>query len=122
MRVLVADDNAEIRLLLRLMLRCHGCEVVAAAGGAEAVRACREGGFELFVCDLLMPDKDGLATIRELHQAFPDLRIIAMSGAAGGGPGDPLYAARLAGADAVLAKPFDLHGLLEAMRGALARP
>ena len=112
--ILVTDDDLEIRQLLCLLLRRDGHEVVEAADGAEALRALREAPFDLLLCDLVMPNKEGLETIRAARRAFPGLRIVAMSGGMRGGR-DFLKVARLLGADAVLAKPFSGQELLDAV-------
>ena len=113
-RVLVADDNPQLRRLLGLLLRAEGHEVVEAADGAEALRACRAAPFDLLLCDLVMPNKEGLETIREARRDFPGLKIVAMSGGVRSG-GDFLKVARLMGADAALAKPFTRQELLDAL-------
>ena len=117
-RILIADDDPQIRRLLRVLLPPDGHEVVEAADGAEAPCALPESGFDLMLCDLLMPNKEGLETIREAKRAFPALRIVAMSGGVRGG-GDILKVARLLGADGILAKPFSRQDLFDVLAAAL---
>lgn len=110
-RVLVTDDEKPIRGLLRLVLQQAGHEVQEAADGAEALRACRRESFDLIFCDLLMPGKEGLETIREVRKTFPGLKVVAMSGGLRAAV-DVLKVARLMGAHAVLAKPFTRQEVL----------
>ena len=116
-RILVTDDESQIRRLLRLILQGRGHEVREAADGAEALSACRREPFDYLLCDLLMPNKEGLETIREARRDFPGLKIVAMS-AGLRGTVDVLKLARLMGANATLEKPFsgdDLARALEAV-------
>jgi DNA-binding response OmpR family regulator len=109
-RILVADDEAGVRGLLRLVLERDGYEVVEAANGTEAIKEVQSGHVDLLITDLVMPDREGIDTIRTLREAGADLRIIAMSGWLGG---EFLNVARLMGADAVLSKPLNLDLLLQ---------
>ncbi len=122
-RILIADDEPLLRKLLGLLLRPEGHEVAEAADGAEALHACRAAPFDLLLCDLLMPNMEGLETIQAARREFPGLKIVAMSGRVRCG-GDLLKVAGLTGADAALAKPFsreDLLGALAEFVGAAAR-
>lgn len=78
--------------------------------------------FDLLFCDLFMPNREGLETIRELRRWFPGLKIVAMSGGGGGcrSRAELLHVARLMGADAALSKPFGRANLLAAINQALA--
>jgi CheY-like chemotaxis protein len=75
---------------------------------------------DLFLCDIFMPETDGLQTMREFRRAFPDVPIVAMSGAALGGRLDMLPIAKCLGAAAVLSKPFRMDALLALVSGLLA--
>jgi two-component system, chemotaxis family, chemotaxis protein CheY len=116
-RVLIVDDNTTLRALLQVQLEDAGHEVVEAAGGAEAARLYREGGADLVLCDLVLPDADGLETVRELCQA--GARVIAMTGDADLSAAGRLRAAERLGAAGTLRKPFAAEELLAAMRAAL---
>jgi CheY-like chemotaxis protein len=117
-RVLVVDDNADMRLTMKLLLEMEGYEVELAANGREALevqRACRA---HVLITDLFMPDADGFETIERFRKEFPEIRIIAMSG---GGRSramrtDHLPVASVIGAHATLRKPFPIEKLLEALR------
>jgi two-component system, chemotaxis family, chemotaxis protein CheY len=117
-RILITDDEKQVRDLLGALLRAEGHEVREACDGTQAVRACCAEPFDLVLCDLFMPHREGLETIRELRQWLPGLRIVAMSGLAGAG--DLLRVAQVMGADAALQKPFSRQELLAAIGEALA--
>ncbi len=84
LRVLVADDEPDVRLLIRLGLRNHDMEVVAEAGdGEEALAACAEREPDAVVLDLLMPRMSGFEVIPELRQRHPGVGIVAYTAVAG---------------------------------------
>ena len=105
-RVLVVDDESEIRRLVRRVLEAEGLEVEEAPDGQEAVEACRRQPPDLMILDLIMPRKEGLETIREVKSDLPSLKIIAISGGGHGRPESYLNLARRLGAERALAKPF----------------
>jgi len=117
-RILLIDDNATLRALLQVQLEEAGHEVCEAASGAEGARLYRERGADLVLCDLVLPDKDGLETIRTLCQAG-GARVIAMTGEADLSSVGLLRAAEQLGASHSLRKPFATEELLAAVRGAL---
>jgi PAS domain S-box-containing protein len=108
-RIVVADDEAGIRSFLKTVLEGGGYEVIQAVNGKQAVEKVRAGLANLVITDLVMPEQEGIETIRVLHEEAPGIRIIAMSGAFGG---TLLSMARLLGADAVLSKPLTPELLL----------
>ena len=115
-RILVIDDDDQVRSLLRDMLELAGYQVVDAPNGKAGARLYRQSPTDLVITDIFMPEKEGLETIRELRQDFPEVKIIAISG--GGRMGDFAYlpAAEKFGALRTFVKPFDLHQLLSAVR------
>jgi CheY-like chemotaxis protein len=119
-RILVADDDEDLRELLRLMLAKMGHEVVLAKNGKEAVDFCAEQLPDLVLTDLIMPEREGLETIGSLRQTWPHLKIIAMSGGARMNAGDLLKIAKLMGAREVLAKPFSHQDLQNTIDSVLA--
>ena len=102
-RVLVVDDNPDVRYLTRLTLdESESCHVVGeAANGAEAIEAAEKLQPDAVVIDLRMPLMDGLEATRILRYRFPDLKIIVLSGSE-----DPLMVRQIsaAGADAAVDK------------------
>lgn len=119
-RVLVADDNADTRDALALILRGAGHEVVGAADGEEAVDFYRAQPFDLIVLDLLMPKRDGFETLRILKSEFPNLRALVISGAWRVGGRDALGYARELGAAVTILKPAEPSVVLQAVDGLLA--
>jgi len=114
-RVLVVDDNADIRLSTKLLLERAGYEVETAADGAAALRAHRERRAAIVITDIFMAGTEGMETIATFKREWPEVRVIAMSGGGERAKMDYLEAAAQVGADATMQKPFTLRALLEAM-------
>lgn len=115
-RLLVVDDNEDMRQSMKRLLEHFGYQVEIAPNGARAFEMQSKVGADVLITDIFMPDTDGLETIRNFRAAFPHVKIIAMSG--GGASireADYLSTASVAGADAVLRKPFSKESLLKAL-------
>lgn len=116
MRVLVIDDECAILEMISEMLEPIGYEVFSAADGREGMEMIRNTpNIDIVITDLIMPDKDGLETIGELKEGFPETKILAISG---GGQTPPEIYLRLGqnlGADLTLRKPFTERQLLECL-------
>ena len=108
-RILVADDEAGVRSLLRTALEQGGYEVIEAEDGKQALKQARAGGVDLVITDLVMREQEGIETIQVLHKELPGIGIIAISGKS---EGQYLKMAEMLGADAALAKPFSAELLL----------
>jgi two-component system, chemotaxis family, chemotaxis protein CheY len=119
--VLIIDDDSAIRRVLRSALERAGHSVDEAGDGAEGMAHYRVAPADLVITDVFMPDQDGIETIQQLRDEFPDARILAISGGSVGGASATLTDAMLLGADATLAKPFSIDELIEAVTGLLAR-
>ena len=117
-RVLIVDDNADSREILRSLLELEGYEVHLARDGEQALQLQRSAPADVVLTDIFMPDKDGVETIRDLCSEFPQTKIIAMSGAANYKV-DYLSLSLELGAAKVLRKPFDSEALLQALREVL---
>ena len=116
-RILVIDDDEQIRSLLRAILEREGYEVETAADGVQGLKLFRKDSADLVITDILMPEKEGLETIRELCDEFPDVKIIAISG--GGSLAHPevyLELCKKFGALRTFQKPVDRHELVTAVR------
>ena len=85
-KILVIDDDKNIRSLLRDFLERDGYEVMEAENGKVGLKLFRENGADLVITDLIMPEKEGIETIRELRRDFSDVKIIAISGGGAIGP------------------------------------
>lgn len=117
--VLVIDDNAGLRAVVRLALESVGHAVVEASDGREGLLRLDSDSPDVMVTDILMPTKEGLETIREAREACPSLAIIAMSGGGGLEALDVLRIALEFGADKILEKPFRSAELRDAVAGVL---
>lgn len=118
-RILVIDDNNDLRTIMQHMLEPEGHEVVLAADGAEGLKLQRECPAALVITDIFMPNKEGIETIRELREEYPNTIIIAMSGGGRLRAQDYLLIANELGVVAILRKPFAMTVLIEAVRAAL---
>jgi len=118
-KILVIDDDDQLRDLLIRVLERADHEVRGADNGRSGERECREFAPDLVVTDIVMPEQEGIETIMSLRRHTPGLPIIAMSGGAMYGSGEYLDIARRLGAS-TLRKPFLPQDLLDAVRQALA--
>ncbi len=115
-RVLLVDDNDELRQTLEVALFRAGYEVYTASSGSEALTRLRTAAVDILVIDILMPGFDGFETLQEFRHLHHKTRVVAMTG---GGRLDAEYymkTARVLGARATLLKPFSLDALLSALR------
>lgn len=112
--ILIVDDFVTIRQLLEVWLLEIGCRVVCASSGREASQVLRtDRRIDLVITDIVMSDGDGFDVIKEVKQAQPAARILAISG--GGAhleQHDALQLAKRMGAHALLLKPFNRVQLL----------
>ena len=116
-RVLVVDDEPQIRRALRTSLEAHGYEVATAGTGEEGVLAAAETAPDLMLLDLGLPDLDGTEVIERVR-SFSDLPVIVLS--VRDRQADKV-AALDAGADDYVTKPFGVEELLARLRAALRR-
>ena len=121
-RLLVVDDNADTRQSMKLLLERAGYEVEVAQNGAHALERQRALSADVLITDIFMPELDGIETISQFRREFPRVRIIAMTG---GGMNfnreNYLLSANVAGADAVLRKPFEKVTLLQALQNVMGK-
>jgi CheY-like chemotaxis protein len=118
--ILVIDDNIAVLSTLIYLLEEEGYRVVSAENGDAGARIYRSQHPDLVIADIIMPEKGGIATIREIKRLCPDAKIIAISGGARIGNADPLEAARQVGAAKALAKPLDPDDFLDVVNSLLA--
>ena len=120
-KLLVIDDDNLVRAALTDMLQTAGFEVVTASNGRLGLELLDTTPVDAIITDILMPEQEGLETIREARERFPDIRILAISGGgAGGGETQLLRFAESFGADQTLPKPFTGSQLVAAVRALLA--
>jgi len=114
-RVLVIDDEELARFTIREILESANYEVEEAANGRIGIEKQKDTPFDLIITDIIMPEKEGVETIIDLKQEFPDLKIIAISGGGRTRNLDFLNLTERFGAGKTLAKPFTEGQLLEAI-------
>jgi len=118
--ILIIDDDDVFRDVLATALEHAGHVVRQATNGIEGLQMFHQQPADLVITDIVMPEKEGLDTIRDLRREFPKARIIAMSGGLAHDPRLYLHMAEKFGAQAVLAKPFALEDLKKVVDAALA--
>jgi two-component system, NtrC family, nitrogen regulation response regulator NtrX len=116
-RVLLVDDEANIRKMVGALLQAEGFETAEAPNGHAALTALEGGAPDVILLDLMMPGgPDGLETLEQLKRRVPDVPVVMMSGKAS--LTDAVRATKL-GAFQFLEKPLTPEGVLVAIRGAL---
>ena len=123
-RILVIDDDRLLRGTVELILKSEGHRVASARDGYEGFQRFRSDRFDLVACDILMPNREGLETIRRIRDVSTVLPIIAFTGGAAhandpGSDRDALRTADELGATETLAKPFRRQELLQMVRRCL---
>ncbi len=117
-QVLVVDDEPNIRELVQVALKFHGCAVSAAASGAEALRQAEATRPDLIVLDVVLPDLDGFEVCRRLRAAGNDVPVIFLT--ARDTSSDTVTGLALGGDDYVT-KPFSVEALVARVRAVLRR-
>jgi two-component system KDP operon response regulator KdpE len=116
-RVLVVDDEPQIRRALRLVLRANGYEVTEVAAGEAALDAAATATYDLMILDLVLPDLDGVEVCRRVRE-WTQMPVLILSAH---GEEDIKVRALDEGADDFVTKPFSAPELLARMRRALRR-
>jgi len=119
-RILLIDDDAPLRTVLRHVLANAGHTVVEAVDGRQAIRLLHDELLDLVITDVVMPNVDGIETIMAARQQHPALPVIAMSGAPAHGRLFLEIAAHL-GVRQTLIKPFEADVLLRTVDTVLER-
>jgi two-component system cell cycle sensor histidine kinase/response regulator CckA len=118
--ILVVEDEAGIRALVRKILRRQGYEVLEAANGQDALALCREHGqrVELLITDVLMPQMGGRELVERLQTQGRDMKVLYVSGYT---DDTTVYSGDLPPGTAFLQKPFTLGSLLDKVKEVLAK-
>ena len=115
-RVLLVDDQPEVRRVVRRNLAKAGYLVVEAWNGRIAIELARDSTFDLVISDVRMPDIDGFDLLAALHELDPNLPVVLTSGS----PGPPgVVQTRMLGAFAFLEKPVPFDTMRETARRAV---
>ncbi len=125
-RVIVIDDDNDIRISLKEVLTRAGFDVDVASDADEGIELLRQKKADLVITDVIMPGKDGVEAVYEIRMEFPNTKIVVISG---GGNLMPkgfqpsaiattayLASASAIGADLTLTKPFNRQELINAVR------
>jgi DNA-binding NtrC family response regulator len=124
--VLVIDDEKDVRRVVEVMLKNAGHDAVHAVDGNDALRQFRRQHFELVICDVFIPNKEGIETLKELRELDPTVPIIMMSGDAptayfwGATYRDYLAMVKEFGATRTIEKPFKYSQLIRLVHECLA--
>jgi CheY-like chemotaxis protein len=118
-RILLIEDDSNVRMSLAMMLEDEGYTVVEAEDGEDGLNIFKKDPFDLVITDLFMPKKEGIETIDELKKEYPDVKIIAISGGGRHIPGGFLVFAKRLGAAHSFEKPIDKEEFLQAVKGLL---
>jgi DNA-binding response OmpR family regulator len=120
LKVLVIEDDTLTRITLCRVLQKMNCQTVEACNGFMGLTQFRREKPDVVITDILMPDKEGFATIREIRAINPEARIVAMSGGGADKNKDYLQLAEDMGAMHTLKKPFgpaEVGALMQTLRG-----
>jgi CheY-like chemotaxis protein len=117
--ILVVEDEAGIRALVRKILRRQGYEVLEAANGQDALALCRDHGHrvDLLITDVLMPQMGGRELVERLQTLGHDMKILYVSGYT---DDSTVYSKNLPAGTAFLQKPFTLGSLLDKVKETLS--
>lgn len=111
-RILVVDDDEQIVRAISKILTREGYDITVAFDGVDAINKLKNESFDMVITDIIMPNKEGLELIAEIHQIKASMPVIAISG--GGKMPSSIYldVADKIGAYATLRKPFRADELL----------
>jgi CheY-like chemotaxis protein len=113
-RILVVDDEPQIREMLSLYFSNHGYETVTAGDSTQALRAVEASKVDVVVLDIGLAEEDGLKLLEQLKTQYPDLHVIMLTGM--GFVEDLLQEAQQKGADGYVSKVLPLDELLTAIQ------
>ncbi len=120
-RILIIDDDEFILRALRRILQSEGYEVFEAEDGEAGMKLFREKLPDLVITDIIMPNKEGIETIREMIHERPGAKIIAMSGGGKGIQADMyLKICRKLGVKKTLKKPYEREELVSTVKEVLS--
>ena len=114
-KILVIEDDEEIRILIQRVLEREGYDVITTEDGVQGMEAFRARMPDMVITDLYMPRMKGVEAIRAIRNIDADAKIIAISGGGPSSPSSVLKGARGAGAMEILSKPFEPAELINAV-------
>lgn len=116
-KILIIDDDEAIREYLSVLLDDEGYTVMEAEDGSAGLNLLTTFRADIIITDLVMPEKEGIETIREIKAMYSDCKIIAMSGAMN--RDNYLLITKALGANAVIKKPFERETVLDTVKNLL---
>jgi DNA-binding response OmpR family regulator len=119
-KILLVDDDTLVRTSLAYALEDAGHAVSQAVNGDDGLSALARENFDLVVLDILMPEREGIETIRDIRQKWPTLPVLAISGGDKTGWSDFLRMASTLGANDTMAKPFTATDFVDRVARLLA--
>jgi DNA-binding NtrC family response regulator len=115
-KILLIDDDAHLRVTLKIALERAGYDVQVAVDGEDGLNFLKSHEVNILVTDILMPVKEGIETIIEARKNYPDLKIVAISGGGRTGNVGFLNMAMKLGASQTLSKPFAMKALVDCVK------
>ncbi|NJD68133.1 MAG: hypothetical protein C3F12_03460 [Candidatus Methylomirabilota bacterium] len=115
-KILVIDDDQEMRRLLEDILTREGFHVTQAANGSEALRTIQEASYQVIILDKIMTDLSGIEILPEIKRLRPEAQVILITAF---GDRETCVEAMGKGATAYLAKPFGMSVLVQMVKKAL---
>jgi len=119
-RILIIDDDDDVRAGLRRLLEAEGHEVDEAVDGSQALRRFAGRPADVVFTDIFMPHMDGLEFVMRVRETFPEAPLVAMSGGGQMAAGQVLQAAEALGVVYALDKPLTREAVRDALEAALA--
>ena len=119
-RLLLIEDDVSLRRMLAQILTRNGYTVSEARNGRVALQVLAETPIDIVVTDMIMPEMEGVETIRYLRREYPAIKIVAISGGGISSADSYLEIAKKMGVHRTLAKPFTPEELMTAIQEAAA--
>ncbi len=111
--ILIVDDDGNLRKMISKGLVRLGYHPLEAENGIKALEVLRGNRVSVIIMDLIMPEKGGIETLMEVHDQYPEVKLIAISGKVETDSDSIQGIAEQFGVDAVFAKPFEIFDLLK---------
>ena len=119
-KILVVDDDEDVRILVRMALEKASYEVMEADNVEAGIQILRTAAVDLILTDIVMPKKSGLEFIKEIQSNFTGVKIVAISGGFNRSSDKDGVLAKAIEIESAIAKPFTTEELLETVSKALA--
>ena len=115
-KIIIVDDNDLIRTLLRGILRAEECEIIGEArNGTLALELIEKSKPDIVLLDVLMPEMDGLETLQNIKQQYPEIVVVMITGSPSK---DNVQESIQGGASGFIVKPFNSAKVIETLKRA----